>query len=79
MLPKRCLGDQGLVVSAQGLGCMGMSGFYGSYNEESSKEESKKVIMRAYELGVTMLDTSDIYGPFTNEKLIGEIKYLKKT
>jgi aryl-alcohol dehydrogenase-like predicted oxidoreductase len=61
------LGSQGLEVSRQGLGCMGMSEFYG----EADDAESVATIHRALELGVTLLDTSDIYGPFTNERLVG--------
>src|SRR3712207_86390 len=66
-LEKRTLGTEGLVVSALGLGCMGMSEFYGATDEE----ESIATIRRAIELGITMLDTSDAYGPFTNEQLVG--------
>jgi aryl-alcohol dehydrogenase-like predicted oxidoreductase len=62
----RTLGD-GLHVSAEGLGCMGMSEFYG----ETDEVESILTIHRALELGVTLLDTADIYGPFTNERLVG--------
>ena len=61
------LGSQGLVVSRQGLGCMGMSEFYGPGDDE----ESIATIHRALELGVTLLDTADIYGPHTNERLVG--------
>jgi aryl-alcohol dehydrogenase-like predicted oxidoreductase len=67
-MEQRKLGTQGLVVSAQGLGCMGMSDFYG----ERDEAESVATIHRALELGVTMLDTADMYGPFTNEELVGE-------
>jgi aryl-alcohol dehydrogenase-like predicted oxidoreductase len=63
----RKLGSQGLEVSAEGLGCMGMSEFYGATDEA----EAMATIHRALELGVTLLDTSDIYGPFTNERLVG--------
>jgi len=61
------LGRQGLEVSAEGLGCMGMSEFYGHADED----EALRTIRRALELGVNFLDTADMYGPFTNEKLVG--------
>jgi aryl-alcohol dehydrogenase-like predicted oxidoreductase len=61
------LGSQGLVVSAQGLGCMGMSEFYGGGDDD----ESVATIRRALDLGVNFLDTSDRYGPHTNERLVG--------
>ncbi|MEV7415354.1 aldo/keto reductase [Streptomyces sp. NPDC089919] len=64
----RALGTQGLHVSAEGLGCMGMSAFYGATDET----ESLATIARALELGVTMLDTAEGYGPFHNERLIGK-------
>src|ERR671932_2386020 len=66
-MERRKLGQQGLEVSAQGLGCMGMSEFYGDADEA----ECIATIHRALELGVTLLDTSDIDGPFTNERLVG--------
>jgi aryl-alcohol dehydrogenase-like predicted oxidoreductase len=66
-MEQRALGKHGLKVSAQGLGCMGMSEFYGAGDEK----ESISVIHRALELGVNFLDTADMYGPFTNERLVG--------
>ena len=61
------LGTQGLTVSRQGLGCMGMSDFYGPGDDD----ESIATIHRALDLGVTFFDTSDMYGPYTNEVLVG--------
>jgi aryl-alcohol dehydrogenase-like predicted oxidoreductase len=66
-MDTRTLGSQGLRVSAQGLGCMGMSEFYG----ERDEGEALATIRRALDLGVTFLDTADMYGPFTNEQLVG--------
>ncbi len=66
-MDQRAIGGQGLVVSAQGLGCMGMSEFYGSTDES----EAVATIHRALALGITLLDTSDVYGPHTNEQLVG--------
>src|SRR3954454_3603452 len=66
-MDNRKLGQQGLIASAQGLGCMGMSEFYGDADEG----EAIATIHRALELGVNFLDTADMYGPFTNEKLVG--------
>ncbi len=63
----RALGDQGLRVNSIGLGCMGMSAFYGDRDEE----ESLRTLHRALEVGVDFLDTSDMYGPHTNEQLLG--------
>ncbi len=66
---QRKLGAQGLTVSEQGLGCMGMSAFYGGREEE----ESVRTLHRSIELGITFLDTSDMYGPHTNEELLGRV------
>ncbi len=63
----RKLGDQGLEVSALGLGCMGMSYAYGG----SDEAEAIKVIHHAIDIGVNFLDTAELYGPFTNEELVG--------
>src|SRR4029434_5407909 len=69
VLSQRNLGSQGLKVSALGLGCMGMSQSYGS-PEERDERESIATIHRAIELGVTLFDTAEVYGPFTNEALL---------
>jgi aryl-alcohol dehydrogenase-like predicted oxidoreductase len=69
-LEKRTLGQQGLEVSALGLGCMGMSQSYGT-PEERDERESIATIHRAIELGCTFLDTAEVYGPYTNEELLG--------
>ena len=67
-MQQRVLGSQGLKVSGMGLGCMGMSEFYGPGDEA----ESIATIHRAIELGINFFDTADIYGPFTNEVLVGK-------
>jgi len=66
-MDTRALGSQGLFVSALGLGCMGMSEFYLPMDDA----ESVATIHRALDLGVTLLDSADMYGPFTNERLVG--------
>ena len=68
-MPQRTLGRSGLKVSAIGLGCMGMSDFYGPADDATNLA----VIHHALDIGVNFLDTADMYGPFTNEKLIGQV------
>jgi aryl-alcohol dehydrogenase-like predicted oxidoreductase len=67
-MDQRTLGTQGLTVSAEGLGCMGMSEFYGT----ADSAEAIATIRQALDLGITLLDTADVYGPQTNEQLVGE-------
>ena len=68
-MDKRKLGSQGLAVSELGLGCMGMSEFYGPRDDE----ESAATLLRAAELGIDFFDTSDMYGPYHNEELVGRV------
>ncbi|MEB6334826.1 aldo/keto reductase [Serratia rhizosphaerae] len=68
-MKQRTLGSNGLSVSALGLGCMGMSDFYSTAYDE---KEAIATLHRALELGVTLLDTADMYGPHTNEQLVGK-------
>ena len=68
-MKTRQLGRSGLTVSALGLGCMGMSDFYGSQNDA----ESTRTLHRALALGVTFFDTADMYGPHKNEELLGRV------
>lgn len=70
-MKQRALGNQGLKVSELGLGCMGMSDFYGGQAGRKD-EESFATIHRALDLGCTFLDTADMYGPFKNEELVGK-------
>lgn len=67
-MQMRKLGNQGLMVSEMGLGCMGMSEFYGSTDDQ----EAIATIHHAIDLGINFLDTADMYGPFTNEQLVGK-------
>jgi aryl-alcohol dehydrogenase-like predicted oxidoreductase len=68
-MDTRALGQQGLTVSAQGLGCMGMSAWYGAFDDA----ESTATLHRALDLGITLLDTADVYGPLTNERLLSGV------
>src|ERR1700730_10667083 len=68
-MQKRKLGNSGLEVSALGLGCMGMSFGYGPAGD---KKDMISVLRSAVDLGVTFFDTAEVYGPFTNEELVGE-------
>ena len=68
-MQTRTLGQQGLTVSAEGLGCMGMSAYYGAFDDT----ENLSTLHRALDLGVTLLDTADVYGPWTNERLVGQV------
>jgi aryl-alcohol dehydrogenase-like predicted oxidoreductase len=68
-MDTRALGTQGLTVSAEGLGCMGMSAWYGAFDDA----ESTATLHRALDLGVTLLDTADVYGPWTNERLLSGV------
>ena len=68
-MQTRELGKSNLVVSALGLGCMGMSASYGPAGD---KQEMISLIRAAVDRGVTLFDTAEVYGPFTNEKLVGE-------
>ena len=70
-VPRIKLGSQGLEVSAQGLGCMGMSAYYGPPKPEA---EMINLIYQAIDAGVTLFDTSDVYGPHTNEILLGKVR-----
>jgi aryl-alcohol dehydrogenase-like predicted oxidoreductase len=73
-MQRRTLGIHGLSVSAQGLGCMGMSAFYSGRDDA----ESMATLERALDLGVTFFDTAEMYGPYTNEELLGRFLRGKK-
>lgn len=62
IIPQYAMGSQGFKASSQGLGCMGMSAFYKDADHTATEEESVAVIHKAIQLGVTLLDTSDMYG-----------------
>lgn len=66
---KRNLGNSGLEVSALGFGCMGLSSAYG---RPVALEDGIRIIRTAFESGVTLFDTAEVYGPFANEELVGE-------
>ena len=68
-IQKRILGNNGLEVSALGLGCMGMSW---SYGQPKDNQEMISLLRAAVERGVTFFDTAEVYGPFSNEELLGE-------
>ena len=68
-MQKRKLGNQGLEVSAIGLGCMGMSF---SYGPPKDKKEMTSLLHAAVDRGITFFDTAEVYGPYTNEELVGE-------
>ena len=68
-MQKRRLGSSGLEVSAVGLGCMGMSW---SYGPPKDKQEMTSLLRAAVERGITFFDTAEVYGPFSNEELVGE-------
>ncbi len=68
-MERRTLGTAGPAVGAVGLGCMGMSWAYGS--DQRDDDVSVQVVRRALDLGVTLIDTADVYGPHTNEQLVG--------
>ena len=70
-VPRVKLGSQGLEVSAQGLGCMGMSAFYGTLKPEA---DMIALMQHAVDSGITFFDTSDMYGPHTNEILVGKVR-----
>ena len=74
-MKTRQLGQSGLTVSVMGLGCMGMSEFYG----QGDDKESMATINLALDQGINFLDTADAYGPFTNEELVGRGEFSRPT
>src|SRR4051794_3239551 len=68
-MQKRTLGTSGVEVSALGFGCMGLNFSYGPAGD---RDEMVALVRSAYELGVTFFDTAEVYGPFTNEEIVGE-------
>src|SRR5262249_47063868 len=72
-MQERALGTEGLVVSCIGLGCMGMSQSYGSAKERNDNE-AIKVVHRGLGLGINFFDTAEVYGPYTNEQLLGRTR-----
>ena len=70
MIPIRPCGSQGFKCTAQGLGCMDMSTFYGEFTSKEARENSLRVLERSLKFDGMMLDTSDAYGPHTNEELM---------
>jgi aryl-alcohol dehydrogenase-like predicted oxidoreductase len=68
-MQKRDLGKSGLAVSAIGFGCMGLNSAYG---EPMAKDDAIALVRAAFDRGVTFFDTAEVYGPFTNEELVGE-------
>src|SRR6188472_2200509 len=74
-MQKRTLGKSGLEVSALGFGCMGISQ---SYGRPSSRQDGVAIIRSAVDAGVTFVDTAEVYGPYTNEDLVGEAEALDR-
>src|SRR5258708_32030655 len=73
-IPRRKLGPQGLEVSSMGLGCMGMSDFYGASDEATNL----RVLNAALDIGINFLDTADIYGVGANERLLAKVVHTRR-